>query len=149
MDASSAFPQPSHVPFDLSLPTQVDAAERISSEDASIRAGAGDEQKLAAGREILSTLGTQEYKQRWKSSGPLPRAPVWGEGSWRGDKQPKQMIGTTNAVSIYELQRFLKPSDDPASAAAFPVVPKTPASELKVHPQFFQSCRSAEGAKRH
>jgi hypothetical protein len=94
------------------------------------RPTAGDHR--APGREVISTLVHQKDVQRWKTSGPLPRAPVWGEGSWRGDKQPKQIIGTTHTVGIYELQKFMSPSKDPASPGAFSPLPKTPASEFKV-----------------
>lgn len=134
VEGGTAFPQPSRVPHDLNLSRLSDSTARDSIDGASKRDDLRDlaDEKDNGSREILSALRKQQYRQKWRSSGPLPRAPVWGELSWRGDKQPKQMIGTTHGVGIYELQRFLKPSEDPASAAAFPVLPKTPASELKV-----------------
>ena len=86
---------------------------------------------------VVSALAPQGYEQKWKASGPYPSAsPVWGQDAWRGEKQPGQVHGPTRSVGMYKMMKFLKPSKDPASAASFPLIPKTPSSELKAHGLF-------------
>ena len=93
--------------------------------------GQGD---LKDGRKIISVSAQQGYEKKWKASGPYPSSsPVWGQDSWRGEKQPVQRHGPTRTVGMYKMMQFLRPSKDPASAASFPVVPKTPGSEFKAH----------------
>ena len=104
--------------------SQTSPAQRFLSFD--------DDPNLKEGPQVISGLAKDVYKKKWKSSGPYPAAsPLWGADSWRGDKQPRQMHGPTRGVGMYKLMQFLKPSQDPKSAAAFPVVPKTATSELK------------------
>ena len=93
--------------------------------------GQGD---LKDGRKIISVAEQQGYEKKWRASGPYPSAsPVWGQDSWRGERQSGQMHGPTRTVGMYKMMQFLRPSKDPASAAALPVVPKTPGSEFKAH----------------
>jgi hypothetical protein len=93
--------------------------------------GQGD---LKDGRRIISVSARQGYEKKWRASGPYPStSPVWGQDSWRGERQSGQMHGPTRTVGMYKMMQFLRPSKDPASAAALPVVPKTPGSEFKAH----------------